>query len=92
MPCEQFVHVVAPETLEYAPDGHDTHAIAPVTPEYAPAEQFAHAVVPNWPGGHSTVCNRDRPDKFFVQFSIESDPTSEDDGAGHCTHAPPFGP
>jgi hypothetical protein len=46
MPCEQFVHAVAPETPENAPAGHDTQTLAPVTPEYAPAEQFAHAVAP----------------------------------------------
>jgi hypothetical protein len=78
MPCEQFVHAVA--------------LVAPVTFEYVPAGQLVHDVVPNWPGGHSEVCSRDRPDKFFVQLSIETDPASEDDGAGHCTHAPPFGP
>ncbi len=44
------------------------------------------------PTAHEPVCNRDRPDKFLVQFSTESDPTSEDDGAGHSVHAPPFGP
>jgi hypothetical protein len=57
MPCEQFVHAVAPETPENAPDGHKTHALAPVTDEYAPAEQFAHAVAPAapyFPASHAT--------------------------------------
>jgi hypothetical protein len=57
MPCEQFVHAVAPETPENEPAGHDTHALAPETPEYAPAEQFVHAVAPAaayFPAAHAT--------------------------------------
>ena len=93
MPCEQLVHAVAPGAFEYAPAGHDTHALAPVTAEYDPALQFVHtSFTKTCPTAHSAVCNRSRPDKFFVQFSTETEPTSEDDGAGHCTHAPPFGP
>ena len=93
MPCEQFVHAVAPETPENEPAGQLTHALAPVTDEYAPAEQFVHTeFTSTCPTVHEPVCNSDRPDKFFVQLSTESDPASEDDGAGHCRHAPPFGP
>jgi len=77
---------------EVVPAGHATHALAPTADEYVPAAQLVHAVVPNWPAGHEAVCSRDRPDKFCEQFSTESDPASEDDPAGHCTHAPPFGP
>ena len=77
---------------EVVPAGHETHALAPVTFEYVPLTQFTHTVVPNWPAGHVCACKRDRPDKFCEQFSAESDPTSDDDPAGHGTHAPPFGP
>jgi hypothetical protein len=45
MPCEQFVHAVAPETRENEPAGHKVHALAPVTPVYDPAEQFAHSAL-----------------------------------------------
>ena len=71
---------------------HTAEELAPVTAEYVPAGQFSHVVVPNWPAGHVCACKRDRPDKFCEQFSTEIDPISEDDPAGHCTHAPPFGP
>jgi hypothetical protein len=83
---------LAPVVAEYVPVGQDVQTLAPVTPEYVPAAQFTHTVVPNWPAGHVCACKRDRPDKFCEQFSAESDPTSEDDPAGNCTHAPPFGP
>ncbi len=75
--------------------GHETHSLevlATVTPEYVPAAQLVHTVVPNCPAGHDAACNRSRPDKFCEQFSAETDPASEDDPAGHCAHAPPFGP
>ena len=78
VPARQLVHAAA--------------ELAPVTAEYVPAGQFSHTVVPNWPAGHVCACKRDRPDKFCEQFSAETDPTSEDDPAGHGTHAPPFGP
>jgi hypothetical protein len=57
MPCEQFVHAVAPETPENEPAGHDTHTLAPVTFEYVPAEQLVHAVAPAaayFPTSHAT--------------------------------------
>ena len=85
--------MVVHPVFRYAPAAH-THAAAEVAPatEVVPAGQFAHTVVPNWPAGHVCACKRDRPDKFCEQFSADSDPSSEDDPAGHCTHALPFGP
>lgn len=97
MHSAEFVHAaaeVAP-AADVVPAGqlvHTAEELAPVTTEYVPAGQFSHTVVPNWPAGHVCACKRDRPDKFCEQFSAESDPTSEDDPAGHGTHVPPFGP
>jgi hypothetical protein len=57
MPCEQFVHAVAPETRENEPDAQLKHALAPETTEYAPTDQFAHAVAsiaPYFPASHAT--------------------------------------
>ena len=45
MPFEQFVHAVAPETLENVPAGQDTHALVCAS-ERAPAGHDAQTLAP----------------------------------------------
>ena len=71
---EQVLDVVAPEAVEYFPDGHSMHSVAPDVSEY-------------WPGSHAVQEYASAPEAPGTQAQLSGDvlPDWEVESGGHAS-------
>jgi hypothetical protein len=86
--------IVAPEVVEYFPEGHSMHSVAVVAPEvveYFPEGHSMHSVAPDvseyWPGSHALQEYASAPEAPGTQAQLSDDvlPDGEVESGGHAS-------